>query len=110
MFLVLGFGLAAIAASARYAYRPESRFVPLLISLGVLTFLSGCFGFVSGVIATIHAVSKLGEERPLITLIGLGESLNNLGWAFALMSIATLLTVVGAARLARQMAATPRTA
>ncbi len=103
MFFVLGFGLALLATSARYAFRPESRLVPLLVSLGALTFFSGCFGFVTGVIVTTRAAARLDEGQGVIAMVGFGESLNNLAWAFALLGLATLLAVVGAARLARQL-------
>jgi hypothetical protein len=110
MFFVLGFGVVLMAISARYAYRPESRLVPLLVSTGALTLFSGCFGFVSGVIATTRAAAKLDDGRSVIAMIGFGESLNNLAWAFALISLATILTVVGAARLARKVGAQAQTA
>jgi hypothetical protein len=110
MFGVLGFGLATLAVAGRYAFRPETRLVPLLLSLGTLTLVAGCFGFVSGLIATIHAVPHVQDDRALIAMIGFGESLSNLAWAFALIGMATLLTVVGAARLARQLAPAPQAA
>ena len=51
MWVTLLFGALSIAAAARYAVRPERRFVPLVVTLGSMTFLSGSLGFVTGVIS-----------------------------------------------------------
>lgn len=102
MFPTLVFGLLLLGAAVRYAVRPEARWVPLQIALGVLTLTSGLLGFVTGVITTTRHLPELPTERVgLIGAIGVGESLHNLGLAFLLMMLAALLASVGAARLTR---------
>jgi len=102
MFPTLIFGLLLLGASVRYAVKPEARWVPLQLALGVLTLTSGMLGFVTGVITTTRHLEQLPTERiGLIGAIGVGESLNNASLALLLMMIAALLTSVGAVRLTR---------
>lgn len=102
MFPTLLFGLLLLGVSVRYAVKPEARWVPLQLTLAVLTVTSGMLGFVTGVITTTQHLSELPAERVgLIGAIGVGESLTNLGLAFLLMIFAALLASVGAVRLTR---------
>ena len=101
MWFVLVFGLMAIVASTRYALVPEARFVPLVLSLGALTLLSGAFGFVTGMIATFRTVQAVAAEERWVWMIGLGESLLNVAFALGLLGLAALAMVVGAFRLSR---------
>lgn len=102
MFPTLVFGLLLLGASVRYAVKPEARWVPLQLALGVLTLTSGMLGFVTGVITTTRHLSELPNERiGLVGAIGVGESLTNLGLAFLVMMVAALLASVGAVRLTR---------
>jgi hypothetical protein len=109
MYPTLVFGLLLLAASVRYAQRPEARWVPLQLALGILTLTSGMLGFVTGVITTTNHLSELPNERVgLIGAIGVGESLHNVGLALALMMLAAMLASVGAMRLTRQPALAPQ--
>src|SRR5262249_53909638 len=58
MFPTLIFGVLMIAATVRYAVRPERRFVPLQVTLGLLTLAAGCLGFVTGMIKTFLAMDS----------------------------------------------------
>ena len=49
------FGVMLIASGAAYAIFPERRFVPLLVSLGVVVFGSGVLGTVTGFITTLES-------------------------------------------------------
>jgi hypothetical protein len=102
MYPTLVFGLTLVGVAARYAARPESRTVPLLVSLGILTLTSGALGFVTGFIVSIRAVSRTGGQEPLLSLIGAGEALNNVALALLLGMIASMATVLGAYRLSRR--------
>ncbi|UJR86464.1 hypothetical protein [Sandaracinus amylolyticus] len=96
MFPTLVFGLLAIAASLRYAVRPDSRFVPLLVSSALLTLAAGSLGFVTGLIATSTYIADAPDHR--VWLIGLGESLHNLALALILVGSGLVATTVGALR------------
>jgi hypothetical protein len=102
MWITLAFGVLSIGSAARYAVRPERRFVPLVVSLGVMTLLNGLLGFVAGLIRSLNALDLVPAERRWIWMLGLGESLTNVALALALVALATLAMVVGTWKLARQ--------
>ena len=96
-------GLALLVTSLRYASRPESRYVPLMIALGLFTLLAGCLGFVSGVITMLRFYADLkGEPGSIVLYYGFQESLHNIALALLLTTTSTLAVAVGAWRLARQ--------
>lgn len=96
------FGLLLIGVAIRYAIKPEARFIPLQITLGLLTFFAGCLGFVTGVITSFsHLMEIQGDgNAKWIPLIGTAESLYNVALALALIIMAVLAASVGAARIA----------
>ena len=101
MWVTLLFGVFSIGAAARYAVRPERRFVPLVVSLGSMTFLSGSLGFVTGVIKSLNALDMVPADRRWIWMLGFGESLVNVAFALGLVGAATLAMVIGAWKIAR---------
>jgi hypothetical protein len=103
MWITMTFGLLAIGASARYALQPLRRYVPLAISLGSMTLVSGAFGLVTGLIKSLRALPQVGPERRWIWMVGLGESLQNVAFALALVAVATLAITVGTWRLSRPL-------
>jgi hypothetical protein len=96
------FGLLLIGVAIGYAFDPARRRVPLIVSLGVMTLLSGGLGFITGIIRALHvsATGKFPEPPHVLAMIGLGESLQNVALALALAAIATLLACVGTMRIA----------
>jgi hypothetical protein len=104
MFPTLACGVLMLAVAVRYAVAPEKRFVPLLSGLGVLTLASGALGFVTGLITTCGAI---GSDRfgagmdTRITIVGFGESLNNLAFALIFIVLAAICASYGAYRLSR---------
>jgi biopolymer transport protein ExbB/TolQ len=101
MWATLLFGVLSIGAAARYAIRPERRFVPLVVSLGSMTLLSGLFGFVTGLAKSLNALDAMPADRRWIWMLGLGESLVNVAFALALVAVATFATVVGTWKVSR---------
>ncbi|WP_437759913.1 hypothetical protein [Sorangium sp. So ce1389] len=101
MYPTLVFGLLLLAASVRYAISPERRFVPLQISLGILTLVSGGLGFVSGTIKSLTLVGAVPPDERWLWIVGLGESLHNVGLALALLILSSLAATVGAYRLSQ---------
>ncbi|MFH0903246.1 MAG: hypothetical protein V2A73_21665 [Pseudomonadota bacterium] len=109
MYLTTLFGVPMLLAAARYAWKAEKRYLPLAISLGILTFLSGCLGFLTGAIRTLQVASsgRLPEPPTILTMIGISESLHNVALALSLMIVAAMAATVGALRAAR-LTAQPR--
>ncbi len=103
------FGVLLLAAGVAYAALPERRFVPLLVSLGVVVFGSGCLGCVTGFVSTFRYIQQVPEaKQSMTTLLGVSESLNNLVLAFIFIVLSTLIASVGALRLGlRSRTATP---
>lgn len=101
MWVTLLFGALSIGAAARYAIRPERRFVPLVVSLGIMTLFSGALGFVIGLMRSLNALDLVAAERRWIWMLGLGESLTNVALSLALVGLATFAMVVGSWKLSR---------
>ena len=104
MFPVLIFGLVLLGTAIRYAVRPERKTVPLLYGLGILTLTSGCLGFVTGLITVAHAIANVPEFTAhigLISIIGVGESLNNIAFSLIFVVLAALAACLGALQIAR---------
>ena len=80
------FGVLLVLAALRYASRPEQRFVPVQVSLGLLTLASGGLGFVTGLIKSFQAMAEMPDDKRWIWLVGLGEALNNVALAFGCRS------------------------
>ena len=96
------FGLILIAVAIRYAIKPESRFVPLQITLGLLTLFSGALGFTTGIIASFSAMGGVPGDgsSKWIPFIGAAESLYNIALALALIIVGVIAASVGTARIA----------
>lgn len=96
------FGLLMLGVSIRYALQPDRRFLPLQVSLGILTLLAGGLGFVTGLIATFSHMGEVPPDQKWIWMLGIGESLHNVALALMLVIFATLLASVGAYRLSNR--------
>src|SRR5215472_1146163 len=90
MFPTLIFGLLLLGVSVRYFIDPSRRFIPLLVSLGILTLAAGALGFVTGFIKSVSAVEKGGAAQPVLALLGAGEAANCIGLALSLLVLAAL--------------------
>ena len=102
------FGVMLVAAGVAYALFPERRFVPLLVSLGIVVFGAGVLGTVTGFTTTFRYIEKVPvDQQHTITLLGISESLNNLILAFIFIVLSTLIASVGALRLGLKAKAAP---
>lgn len=103
MYPTLFAGLALLATTLRYALRPESRFVPLMICLGFFTLFAGVLGFVTGVMNMLRGYADLpAGEGPTVLYLGTWESLHNIALALLLIQFSTIAASIGAWRLSRQ--------
>ncbi|PTL85604.1 hypothetical protein [Vitiosangium sp. GDMCC 1.1324] len=104
MYPTLIAGLALLATSLRYASRPESRYVPLMLTLGLFTLFAGGLGFITGVISLLRAYTgPLAGEGPTVLFIGIQESLHNIALALLMTTTSAIAASVGAWRLSRQV-------
>ena len=111
MWGIILFGILALAAATRFAYRPTRAQVPGIASLG----LSVLFSIFCGVMADIAAVGSQVPARPewandpkihLILLRGLAESMAPGILGFSVLSVVALLCAVGYRRLSPAAAQT----
>ncbi len=102
MYPTAAFGLLLIAVAIRYAIKPESRYIPLQITLGLLTLFSGALGFTTGIITSFSAMGGVPGDgsSKWIPLIGAAESLYNVALALALIIVGVIAASVGTARIA----------
>lgn len=113
MFPILIFGVMLLAVAIRYAVNPAKKLVPLLYGLGILTLSSGGLGFVTGLIVTAGAVAnnpELHDKPGLITLVGFGESLNNVAFSLIFVTLAAVAACIGASQIARSKENEPENA
>jgi ABC-type phosphate/phosphonate transport system permease subunit len=103
MYPTLLAGLALLIASIQYARRPERRYVPLLLALGLFTLLAGSLGTITGVMTCLHYyVGPVGGQDPMFIAAGVEEALHNMALALLLSVLSALFASVGAWRLSRQ--------
>lgn len=91
-------GLILIGAAIQYARRPEPRRMHLVRALSFLTFLTGSLGFISGLIKSFIRAGNAPQDAGSYALVGVGESLHNLGMAFGMLIVAWICVSIGAAR------------
>ena len=93
-------GLILLATAVLYARQPTARRLRIIANLRLLTMLSGALGFTAGVINAFTHVPEASPDAVRTAIIGVGESLTNIGAALFVLVIATILTTLGAARTA----------
>ena len=103
MYPTLICGILLIGAGILYAVKPQKRFVPLLISVGTMTFVSGLLGFTTGVIRSLMYIGQVGPDKRYVALIGVAESMVNIAFALVFLMLAAIAAGIGAARIARSL-------
>lgn len=99
MYPTLFVGIVLMITAARFAANPGRGRLATIIGLGVLTSLVATLGFVTGVIKTMLSANELAPNAPgHIVIVGIGESLHNIGLGLCELVIASLLVVVGLSR------------
>jgi hypothetical protein len=101
MFPTMLFGVLSVLAAIVIAFKPDKRFVPMVMALGITTFGSGLLGTVMGIINTLRYVAKSPEsDRMMIVMVGAAESLNNMVLSLVLVVLTGLIASVAAGRVA----------
>src|SRR5689334_19398866 len=98
MFPTMALGLAALVLSLRHALVPQRSLVPLVLGLGGAALMMGLFGTVVGVQTSAEGIRDAPPEMRWIFLIGLKESLHNLGVGALAATVAAGLCGVGSWR------------
>ena len=91
-------GLVLVISALHYAWRPDRNALVIVRRLAALTMLSSCLGFVTGCIKCFLSVEGADWEITKQIVVGIGESLNNIGLGLVLVTLATLCTTAGAFR------------
>lgn len=103
MYPTLLAGLALLVTSLRYASRPDSRYVPLMLTLGLFTLFAGGLGFVTGIMNLLRAYAgPLASEGPSVLYLGIQEALHNIALALLMTTASAIAASIGAWRLAQQ--------
>jgi hypothetical protein len=92
-------GLILLVAAGRHAWNPTQRRASVVRSLSMLTFLTSTLGFVTGCIKSFIAAGDAPGELGKYVVVGVGESLNNIGLGLCLLVMAWTAHSIGAARL-----------
>jgi len=88
-------GFVLLAAAVQYMRYPDRRRALVLRHLNVLVGLSALLGFVSG---TIKSFTHIEADKTYYAIIGVGESLVNVGLGIGILILARIITTFGAAR------------
>jgi hypothetical protein len=104
-YIIILFGLIAVASAIGFAVRPDYRKLPHLGSLCAAVLLSTLCGVAADLIAVSRYVEAhgetLGAQLGEVLVIGVGESLAPIVLGFSLLSIVALVAAIGFRRLAR---------
>ena len=93
-------GLVLVFMAIQYARDPDRRRMQIVRSLAALTLLTSCLGFVTGVIKSFIAAGGLSaSDLGSVVVVGVGESLTNIGLGLVLLVMARILITLGAFRL-----------
>lgn len=97
MWFVFAFGLLALTAACRFAWRGEHQMLSFIRAMGATVLASGLFGFVIGMLNVLRYVVERApaDERLAIFLLGTREALNNLAAALLFLVLILLATAVG---------------
>jgi hypothetical protein len=101
IYLVMAFGAASLGFSIRYSREGKKELLAPAVGLTIAALLCGLFGTVAGFMISVEHIREVPDNQRWIVLIGLKESLNNLGMALVLALGSTLLITRGAWRRAR---------
>lgn len=94
-------GFLLLASALLLALRPERRFVPLVVSLTLLTLGSGVLGTVVGIVTTLHYAARTPTGQVQTLVMGAAEASHCLVLALLVVMAALALTSIAAWRASR---------
>ena len=94
-------GFLLLASALLLALRPERRFVPLVVSLALLTLCAGVLGTLVGIVSTLHYVATTSTGQVQTLIMGAAEASHCLVLALLVISAALALTAIAAWRASR---------
>lgn len=99
MYPTLFVGCILVFAAGRFALHPARGRLAPIVGLGVLTTFVSILGFVTGLIKTMTAAGELEVfKQGSLIVVGIGESMHNIGLGLVLLVLATIGVVIGLAR------------
>ena len=99
MFPILVIGALLVISAGRYVLNPEPRYLPVVKTLSGATLVLGVLGTVLGVIHSLSGIHEVPPDMAVkLSLMGSGESLNNLALSLFMVFFASVLTAVGVLR------------
>lgn len=99
MYPTLVAGLILMYSALQFARHPDPARLRVVRFLGVLVVLTSTLGSVTGVINTCtHVTPDLGPDLGMTVVIGVGESLVNIGAGLVWLVLATITATYGVAR------------
>lgn len=101
MYAISVEGFLLLAAALLLALRPERRFVPLVVSLGLLTLAGGALGSLVGIVSTLHYVARTPTNQVQTLVMGAAEASHCLVLALLIIGAALTLTSIAAWRTSR---------
>ena len=94
-------GFLLLVASLFLALRPERRFLPLVVSLALLTLGSGVLGTLVGIVTTLHYAARIPTGKVQTLIMGAAEASHCLVLALLIVMAALGLTSIAAWRASR---------
>jgi hypothetical protein len=94
-------GFLLLASALLLALRPERRFVPLVVSLALLTLGAGVLGTLVGIVSTLHYVATTPTGQVQTLIMGAAEASHCLVLALLVVLAALALTAIAAWRASR---------
>ena len=89
------FGFVLLIAAVQYLRSPSSQRLHVIRNLNVLVGLSGVLGCVTG---TIKTFTHIEADKTYYAIIGVGESLVNVGLGLCMLILARIIMTLGAAK------------
>jgi hypothetical protein len=101
MYPISVHGFFLLASALLLALRPERRFVPLVVSLALLTLGSGVLGTLVGIVTTLHYTARTPTGQVQALIMGVAEASHCLVLALLVVMAALVLTSIAAWRASR---------